>query len=217
MESRDLPSLAELIARLRQPRVQLALLAGLVGVIVAIIFLVDLATGGDTEQPPPLGSSIDVTPGTRAVTVPTLAPIETSAPAMVATPTPSGEADALIRDTLRLQDLELLHAALAEYRERFDEYPDNEGSIQTMCAYKELDKGCDLKRVLDEEEESILEDPLGEPLANGYWYASDGESYTIWMLREGPGESGDPVCPEVIPHLKEKGSLFCITVSDGSP
>lgn len=216
MDSKDPPSLAEILARLRRPRVQLVLLAGVVAVIVLVIFLVDLATGGDTEAPASLGSGIDVTPGTRVVVVPTLAPVETSAAPMVATPTASTEADALIRDALRLQDLEALHAALAEYRERFGEYPDNEGSIQTMCAYKELDKGCDLKEVLDEDEEDILEDPLGEPLANGYWYASDGDSYTIWMLREGPGESGDPVCPEVIPHLRDKGSLFCITVTGDS-
>lgn len=217
MESKRLPNLAELIGRLWQPRVQLALLGGLVGVIVFAILLTDLATGGDTGPPPALGSSIQVTPGTRLVIVPTLAPIETPTPVMVATSTPSSEADALARDAQRLQDLALLQAALAKYRDRFDEYPDTDGNIQTMCAYKDLDKGCDLKKVLDDEEEDILEDPLGEPLVNGYWYASDVESYTIWMLREGPGESGDPVCPEVIPHLKEKGSLFCVTVSSASP
>ena len=212
-----MPNLAELIGRLWQPRAQLALLGGLVGVIVLAILLTDLATGGDTGPPPALGSSIQVTPGTRLVIVPTLAPIETPMPLMVATSTPSSEADALARDAERLQDLALLQAALAEYHDRFDEYPDNDGSIQTMCAYKDLDKGCDLKKVLDDKEEDILEDPLGEPLTNGYWYASDGETYTIWMLREGPAKPGDPVCHEVVPHLKDKGSLFCTTVSSASP
>ena len=211
-ESEGPPELAEFIASLRQPRTQLALLGGLLGVIVLAILLTDLATGGATEPPPALGSSLQVTPGARTVIVPTLAPIETPTPVIAATPTPSSEADALARDAQRLQDLALLQAALAKYRDRFDEYPDTDANIQTMCAYKELDKGCDLKKVLDKDEEGILEDPLGEPLGNGYWYASDGKSYTIWMMREGPGNPGDPICPEVIPHLKEKGSLFCITV-----
>ena len=204
--------LAEFIASLRRPRTQLALLGGLLGIIVLAILITDLATGGDTEPTLALGSSIEVTPGARTVIIPTLAPVETPTPVPAATPTPSREADALARDAQRLQDLALLQAALAKYRDRFDEYPDTDANIQTMCAYKELDKGCDLKKVLDKDEEGILEDPLGEPLGNGYWYASDGKSYTIWMMREGPGNPGDPICPEVIPHLKEKGSLFCITV-----
>jgi hypothetical protein len=79
-----------------------------------------------------------------------------------------------------------------------------------MCVYNDLDKGCDLKEVLGDDEEGILLDPVGA--ANGYWYASDGTTYTIWMVREGAGNPGDPICPEVIPHLEEKGSLFCITV-----
>jgi hypothetical protein len=150
------------------------------------------------------------------VIVPTLAPIETPTPVAAATPTPSREADALARDAKRLQDLTLLQAALAKYRERFNEFPDTGGNVQTMCAYKDVDRGCDLKKVLGDEEESILVDPLGEPLDNGYWYASDGKSYTIWMRREGPGNPGDPVCPEATPHLKDKGTLFCITVQ-GEP
>ncbi len=132
-------------------------------------------------------------------------------PAAVATRALSGASDALARDAQRLEDLALLQAALSEYRDRFDEYPDTGGSVQTICAYSELDKGCDLKKVLDDEEEGILEDPLGEPLVNGYWYASDGQTYSIWMLREGPGNAGDPVCPEVIPHLEKVGPLFCVT------
>lgn len=210
-------ALAELLQRLRRPRWQLALLGGLLGVIVLAIFFTDLATGGDTEPPAPLGSSIEVTPGSRVVVVPTLAPIATPTQVVVATRAPSSETDALARDAQRLQDLALLQAALASYRDRFDKYPDNDGSIQTLCAYTDLDKGCDLKKVLDDDEQGILEDPLGEPLNNGYWYASDGDSYTIWMLREGPGNPGDPVCPEVVEHLREKGSLFCITVSGASP
>ena len=215
-ESEGPPELADFIASLRQPRTQLALLGGLLGVIVLAILLTDLATGGDTKPSPALGSSIQVTPGTRAVIVPTLAPIGTPTPVIVATPTPSSEADALARDADRLEELALLEAALAKYRDRFGEYPDTNANIQTMCAYKELDKGCDLKKVLDRDEEGILEDPLGEAVGNGYWYASDGKSYTIWMRREGPGNPGDPVCPEVIPHLKDKAPLFCITVGSTS-
>jgi len=204
--------LAEFIASLRRPRTQLALLGGLLGIIVLAILITDLATGGDTEPTLALGSSIEVTPGARTVIVPTLAPVATPTPVPAATPTPSSEADALARDAQRLEELTLLKAALAEYRDRFDEYPNTTGNVQTMCNYKDVDKGCDLMKVLDKDEEGILEDPLGEPLANGYWYASDGESYTIWMLREGPGNPGDPVCPEVTPHLKDKKALFCITV-----
>jgi hypothetical protein len=209
--------LAGFIARLRQPQTQLALLGGLLGVIVLAILLTDLATGGHTKPPPALGSSLQVTPGARTVIVPTLAPIQTPTPVIALTPTPSSQADALARDAQRLQDLASLEAALAKYRDRFGKYPDTDANIQTMCAYKELDKGCDLKKVLNEDEQRILADPLGEPLANGYWYASDGDSYTIWMRREGPGKPGDPICPEVIPHLKDKAPLFCITVGSTSP
>lgn len=217
MEPEGSKGWAALVTRLRRPRAQLALLGGLLGAIVLAIVFTDLATGGDTESPPALGASIEVTPGTRTVIVPTLAPIETPTPMLAATATPSSAADALARDEQRLQDLEQLRDALEEYRDRFDDYPTTDNNVQTMCAYKDLDKGCDLEKVLDDGADSILEDPLGEPVANGYWYASDGESYTIWMLREGPGNAGDPICPESNPHLKEKGPLFCVTVGGASP
>jgi hypothetical protein len=201
------------------PQVHLAFLGALVAVIVLAIVFTDVATGGDTAEPSPLGADIEVTPGSGVVVVPTLAPVgevpEGGAP--VVERTPSSEADALARDAQRIQDLDALESALAEYHDRFDEYPNTEGNIQTLCAYEDIDKGCDLKEVMSGGDEDILLDPLGEPLANGYWYASDGTSYTIWTLREGSGNPGDPVCPEVPAHLREKGSLFCITVSAPAP
>lgn len=217
MESEGSKGWARLISPFRRPPAQLALLGGLLGAIVLAVVFTDVATGGDTESPPALGASIEVTPGTRTVIVPTLAPIETPAPALAASATPSSAADALARDTQRLQNLAQLSAALEEYRDRFDGYPDTDGNVQTMCAYEDLDKGCDLKEVLGDEGAGILSDPLGEPVVNGYWYASDGGSYTIWMLREGPGNPGDPICPESNPHLQEKGPLFCVTVRGASP
>ena len=216
-QRKGLPGQAGLFALFQRPRMQLALLGGVVGIIVLAIFLTDLATGGDTESPPALGSNIEVTPGSRVVVVPTLVPLESPTPVIAATATPSSEADALARDAHRLDDLALLSAALAKYKDRFDEYPVNGGNVQTMCAYQDLDIGCDLKKALSDEDEDILEDPLGEALVNGYWYASDGETYTIWALREGPANPGDPVCAESVPHLKDKGALFCITDSSALP
>ena len=126
-------------------------------------------------------------------------------------PTPVVPAEELLaRDVERLRELALLQTALAEYRERFGSYPNSGGAIQTLCAYEGLDKGCDLKEVLDDGEEGVLADPVHG--ANGYWYASDGETYTLWMLHEGADNPGEPICPEVIPHLKDKGPLFCVTV-----
>ena len=209
------PILLELIDRLTQTRTQLLLLGGLLGTVVVAILVVDLATGGDSEQPSALGSNIVGSPGTRVVVVPTLVPMETPTPDAAVTPSPSSEAEALARDGERLRELPLLQAALTEYRDRFDSYPNNGGSIQTMCVYEDDDKGCDLKEVLGDEEEGILEDPLGA--ADGYWYASNGKTYTIWMLREGPGNPGDPICPEVIPHLRQFGELFFCITAGASP
>ncbi len=70
--------------------------------------------------------------------------------------------------------------------------------------------------MLDEEQEELLQDPLGDPLANGYWYVSDGGTYTIWMLRESAGPSSDFACSETPQFLLEKGTLFCVTVSSAA-
>ncbi len=192
---------------LRLSRTQIAFLGRLLVVLVLAIFLTDLATGGNAGPPDPLGVSIPLTPGTRVVVVPTLVPLVTPTP--IATRELSTEATAQGRDAQRLQDLALLQAALAEYRDRFGEYPSSGGGDQTLCVYTELDAGCELKSLLDDE--GVLQDPLGDASTNGYWYASDGDTYTIWMLREGETERSDLICADAVPFLSDKGPLFCLT------
>ncbi len=206
------PEAAGLMARLRQGRVQFALLGTLLLVVVAAIILTDLAPGGDAEPPPLLGENIALTPG--AVVFPTLPPLPTATPFV--TPTLSSGADAQERDVQRLQDLSLLQIALAVHLERFGEYPNSQGQTQSLCVFEDLDKGCELKRVLDEGQQELLTDPLGDPLANGYWYVSDGGTYTIWMLRESAGPGSAFACPEAPPFLLDKGALYCVTVSSAA-
>lgn len=214
--SEDSPNAAGPPGPLGHTRAQLALLGGLLVAVVLAIVITDVATGGDTKPPPALGSSVETDLRTRVPILPTLLPIETATPVAAATATPSSEADAVAHDTQRLRDLFVLQVALDRYRDRFSEFPNSNGQVQTMCAYKELDKGCSLTKVLDKGNEAVLTDPLGEPLVNGYWYASDGESYSIWMLREGPANPGDPICREVTPHLGNGRPMFCITADSAS-
>ncbi len=206
------PEGAGLMARLRQGRMQLALLGVLLVAIVLVIIVTDLATGGDAKPPPLLGENIALTPG--AVVFPTPPPLPTSTPFV--RPTLSSGADAQERDALRIRELLLLRFALAVHLERFGEYPNTQGQTQSLCVFEDLDQGCDLKRVLDEGQEGLLQDPLGDPLANGYWYVSDGGTYTIWMLRESAGAGSDFACPEAPPFLIDKGALFCVTASSAA-
>ena len=206
------PEAAGLMARLGQGRVQFALLGTLLAIVLVAIILTDLATGGDAEPPALLGQNIALTPG--AVVFPTLPPLPTATPFV--TPTLSSGADAQGRDAQRLQELSLLQIALALHLDRFGEYPNTQGQTQSLCVFEDLDKGCELKRVLDEGQEELLQDPLGDPLANGYWYVSDGGTYTIWMLRESEGSSSEFACSEAAPFLLAKGALFCLTVSGAS-
>ncbi len=133
------------------------------------------------------------TPGpspTVGPTVPTVSP----------TPMPGGRD----RDATRVGDLQSLQAALQLYFADHDEFPSNEGTIQTLCVFPEFDVGCDLLDVLNQ----LPTDPVGDASTNGYFYASDGSTYTLYAQRE----SGSfPECLEHPEFLKDFDSLLCFS------
>ena len=172
------------------------------GVVVLLIIFVELCGREDVaplsqtpltsvETPTPLPPAATSTPGPS----PTPAP-----PTFTPTPAPGrGE-----RDLTRLQDLATIEEALEEYREENGNYPDNDGNIQSLCVFSDTDIGCELEEVLS----SIPNDPLGEPLAeNGYWYASDGDTYIVYAQRESE-DFGE--CSEHPDHLGDIDSLLCV-------
>lgn len=182
------------------------LFAALAAVLAAIL-ATDLATGGDTESPPPLGTAYPTSAAaagprpTRTPRPPTLTPHP-----MTPTVTPTPQPGAGERDLQRQLDLESIRTALEKYREEEGSYPSTSGNIQTLCAYKDLDVGCKLSEVLDPLPST---DPLGEPLLNGYWYASDGKSFVVYALQETAPASGVPQCekPEA---LKDVERVLCV-------
>jgi hypothetical protein len=112
------------------------------------------------------------------------------------TPTPKptpAEAPAVgaERDARRQDDLQRIAEALEAYRKQFGSYPSTGGGVQTLCAYADLDIGCDLLKVVP----ALPQDPLGDPLKNGYWYASDGQRFSVFAVQEGGAQPGLSECP----------------------
>lgn len=175
-------------------------IAALATVIFVIIF-VELCGREDidslVQQPQPglptatLGPTF--TPGpspTVGPTVPTVSP----------TPMPGGRD----RDAIRVEDLQSLQFALQAYFADHDEFPNNEGTIQTLCVFTEFDAGCGLLEVFDE----LPSDPVGDASTNGYWYASDGSTYTLYGQRE---SDSFPECLERPEFLVDFESLLCFS------
>ena len=182
------------------PRVAIPI--ALLGVVVLAIMFVELCGREDVSslvQEPPSG---DVPPATLGPTFtpgpsPTLAPV-------VPTDTPAPQPGGQERDIVRVQDLVTVQSALEEVRADTGSYPSNEGTIQTLCVFTEFDRGCELLDVLDE----IPIDPLEDASVNGYWYVSDGDSYTLYSQREG---GSFPECLDHPEFLQDIPSLLCFS------
>jgi hypothetical protein len=115
-------------------------------------------------------------------------------------PTPPGGDT---RDAARRQDLAAIQQALEQYRREHGSYPDTKSGTQSVCVYPTTDAGCSLETVMG----TVPVDPLGDPATNGYWYASNGATYTIWAQRE--SDQFEP-CLERPYHLRSFDSLLCI-------
>jgi 4-amino-4-deoxy-L-arabinose transferase-like glycosyltransferase len=112
------------------------------------------------------------------------------------------------RDRQRRNDLENIKHALEQYYDDKGSYPNTGGQMQTLCGYVQLDVGCALRQFLD----PIPNDPAGDPLVNGYWYASDGQSFGLFALQEttiDPAATDCPFYSEATLGNKQVG--FCVS------
>jgi hypothetical protein len=143
---------------------------------------------------------------------PTPTPVPGPTPSPIPRPTPAeGPTVRAERDARRLEDLKGIGDILEEYRARFGSYPSNGGQFQTLCAYAGLDAGCALLKVAS----ALPQDPLGDPLKNGYWYASDGQRFTVFAIQEGEEASNLPACAFYNPGALDPRVGLCF--SGGAP
>jgi len=176
--------------------------------VVAAIIATDLATGGahepKSENQAALGPAVAaLTPRPRTPLPPPNTRTPTPAPTVVSGPVVEA------RDQTRKDDLQRMAAALEKYYDKKKEYPATGGNLQTACTYKEIDAYCKLKDFID----PIPADPLGDPGANGYWYASDGKSYTLIAAMELPANAMPKNCPEAAAKHTKKTNLYCLSGS----
>ena len=177
--------------------------------VLAAVITTDLATGGAHEPKPENQAALG--PGAAAATSRPKTPLPpTSTRTPTAAPTTVSGPVVEARDKTRKDDLEQMAAALKKYYDKKKEYPSTGGNLQTVCTYKDDDAGCKLEDFID----PIPTDPLGDPGANGYWYASDGKSYTLIAAMELPANAMSPEsCPEAAPKHTKKANLYCLTGS----
>ncbi len=183
------------------PKAVLAI--GALAIIILIIIFIELCGRDDIDS---LVQQQEQQPGLATAT---LGPTFTPGPSPTVGPTvptqsPTPMAGGRDRDTERVVDLQSLQAALVVYFDDHNEFPSNEGTIQTLCVFPEFDIGCELLDVLNQ----LPSDPLGDASINGYWYQSDGSTYTLYSQRE---TGAFPDCIDHPEFLKDFESLLCFS------
>lgn len=113
----------------------------------------------------------------------------------------------LERDATRRDDLLKIAGALLAYRDEHGSFPFTNGNAQTGCAYKGLDQLCQFEGQLGA---GTLVDPRKDAGRYGYWYGSDGKSFTLYATMEGPVKEEDTCAPGG--ELGRKPNLLCLTV-----
>jgi type II secretory pathway pseudopilin PulG len=176
--------------------------------VVLIALALDLALGGPTNatpqnqaQPPEvLRSTAEAAPVSPTPYVP--AATETPTPGPTAVP----GVVAQVRDQTRLSDLYKIGVALEQYKSDKGEYPSSDNNVQSGCNYPDLDALCKIKDYLD----PIPTDPAGDPIINGYWYVSDGKSFTLIAAVDSPTDATPAKCEQRFYQHTNKDNLFCL-------
>jgi hypothetical protein len=182
---------------------------GLVVLAVLALLVLDVAKGGEAGSDEYLG----VADGQRyPYEAPTSTPVGAQPTARPTTlvpgtdpPTPVAEGDPIERDADRRGDLLQLAGAADDLRADEGSYPTTGGNVQTLCAYEELDQGCVFASFLS----PLPMDPLGDPVKNGYWYSSDGETARFYASIEVAGTEAER-CDTDDAELGKKNFVICI-------
>lgn len=168
---------------------------------LAAVAWLDATTGGEAKPEPYLGTI--GTPVRGTYVPPTATP-----PGAQRTPRPRPTSGPLTgsgkqRDGVRETDAVLVIGALQQWKAQNGSFISTNNQIQTLCAYKEVDKGCALKDILGRE---VPMDPLGN--SEGYWYQSDGTNARLFVNyeREIPPEQR---CDTDYVDFEDKPSIIC--------
>jgi hypothetical protein len=183
-----------------------ALPIALLAALVLIALALDAAYGGEAKPAAFLGDSTPVrgtfiappaTPTSLATTVPT--PTARAQPGLPGTP-----AD---RDQRRRLDLLALLEAARKLKERDAGYPDTKNNVQTLCVFRDNDLGCAFKDTFGGD---LPSDPAGDPVHNGYFYSSDGQTARFYALLE-QAIPDDQRCQTDDKGLRERQNVICVT------
>ena len=139
--------------------------------------------------------------------VPAGAEVTTEAAADDSPPTAALAPGAAENDAERRSELLQLAEALADYKAKNGSYPSTDNQVQSACVYEDLDVLCRFKSRLGP---GAFVDPFGDSSKYGYWYASDGKSFTLYAILEqapGPEETCTPSG-----DLGSKRNLYCLQV-----
>ena len=183
-------------------------IAAVVIVIIAALGM-DLAFGGpskpeiENDAPPPEVARATVDAAPTSATPYAAPPTETP----TAAPTEATGPIAQMRDQRRIDDLAKIASVLEQYRNKEGEYPSTGGNIQTLCTYKEIDAGCKLEDLLS----PIPSDPLGDSVKNGYWYSSDGKTFTLIAAVDLSTNATPDKCEQRFAQHTKRTNLRCVT------
>lgn len=176
----------------------------IVAVVIAIVATDFTFNGADEPKPenlaPPVPSVHAYTPLPATYVPP---PTDTPTPG----PTAISGAVAQMRDQRRMDDIEKIRAALVQYNAKNGEYPSTGNNAQTACTYKDADALCKLEDFLD----PIPADPEGNPGRNGYWYISDGTTFTLVAAMDDPANATPTKCQANLADQLKKSNLYCLT------
>ena len=109
------------------------------------------------------------------------------------------------RDGQRRDDLLEIRSALEEYESEAGAFPATGGQVQAGCIHDGIDALCVIEPLLGDK----LLDPRGDG-QHGYWYWSDGSSFTLYAVFEQPLRIEEQCLAPGEPAFAGRDDIYCI-------